>query len=94
MRFQEHCAESVSLYGKPFRQVHLWLDKHFATIGAHHRRKRHNLAGIEEIRRKWGDRAAEVAKRHIISDLSLEGWREGHDRMPADEADYIRMGLF
>jgi hypothetical protein len=94
MKLTEHCAESVSRYGKPFKQVHLWLDAFYASIGAHHRRKRHHLAGIEDVRLKWGDQAAEVARRHIISDLSLEGWREGHDRFPADEADYVRMGLF
>lgn len=94
MRFQEHCDETVCLYSKPHKAVHLWLDAFYASIGARHRRKRHHLAGIEEVRRRWGDQAADVAKRHIISDLSLEGWREGHDRFPADEADYIRMGLF
>jgi hypothetical protein len=95
MRFQEHCDESSRLFGEPFKQVHQWLDEFFATpLGARHRRKRHHLAGIEEVRRRWGDQAAEVAKRHIISDLSQEGWREGHDRIPADEADYVRMGLF
>ena len=95
MRCQEHCDESSRLFGKPFKQVHLWLDKFFSTpLGARHRRKRHHLAGIEEVRRRWGDQAAEVAKRHIISDLTQEGWREGIDRFPADEADYVRMGLF
>ena len=95
MRFQEHCDESVRLFGKPYKQVHLWLDKFFSTpLGARHRRKRHHLAGIEEVRRRWGDEAASAARRHIISDLSLEGWREGHDRLPADEADYVSMGLF
>lgn len=94
MRFQQHCDESVRLFGKPFKQVHLWLDSFYASIGARHRRHRHHLAGIEEVRRRWGDEAAEAARRHIISDLQQEGWREGRDRMPADEADYVGMGLF
>jgi hypothetical protein len=31
------------------------------------------LAGIEEVRRMWGNEAAEAARQHILSDLKLEG---------------------
>ncbi|MGD9706412.1 MAG: hypothetical protein AB7V07_01915 [Candidatus Delongbacteria bacterium] len=58
-----------------------------------HRQKRHHLKGIEEVRVQWGDRAAAVARQHIISDLKLEGWKES-DHFPKDEADYVKMGLF
>ena len=94
MKFGDHCAESVRLFGEAFEEVHRWLDEYAATpLGARHRRKRHHLAGIEEVRRRWGDRAAEAARRHVISDLQEEGWRET-DHLPADEKDYRRMGLF
>ena len=94
MRFADHCAESVRLLGEGFEQVHEWLDEYAATpLGARHRRRRHHLAGIEEVRRRWGDQAAEAARQHVISDLQEEGWRAS-DRIPADEQDYVRMGLF
>jgi hypothetical protein len=94
MRFEDHCAESVRLLGEAFEEVHRWLDEYAATpLGARHRRKRHHLAGIEEARRRWGDRAAEAARGHVVADLREEGWAEG-DRIPADERDYVRMGLF
>jgi len=41
----------------------------------------------------FGDRAAEAAIKHIKSDLAQEGWREGM-KLPADEADYVRIGFY
>ena len=94
MKFQDHCGECVRVLGEPFEQVNSWLDEYAATpLGARHRRRRHHLAGIEEVRQRWGDRAAEAARLHVISDLKEEGW-QSTNRIPADEKDYIRMGLF
>jgi hypothetical protein len=45
------------------------------------------------VRRRWGDRAADVARQHVVDDLKGEGWRDG-DHFPADEQDYVGMGLF
>ena len=84
MKFEEHCAECVRILGKPFEEVHLWLDFYAATpLGARHRRRRHHLAGITEVRRLWGDEAAEAARMHVIADLKMEGWRET-DGLPTD----------
>jgi hypothetical protein len=94
MKYEEHCEESIRLFGEAFEQVHAWLDEYAATpLGARHRRMRHHLAGIEEVRLRWGGLAAEAARQHVASDLRLEGWTE-KDRFPADEEDYRRMGLF
>jgi hypothetical protein len=92
--FEEHCAETVALWGKPYEEVHHWLDE-FAgrpPFGMRHRKKRHHQAGIEEVR-LWGEEAAAAARQHIISDLKIEGWKEGQP-FPRDEKDYVRMGLF
>ena len=93
MKLREHCEERRLLFGEEFAQVHEWLDEHFATLGARHRRKRHNLAGIGQVRQRWGDLAADVTRRHVIDDLREEGLVDGN-RLPVDEADYVRMGLF
>ena len=95
MKFEEHCDESLKRFGKPYEEVHIWLDA-FAgkpPYGMKHRRVRHHLAGIREVERMYGKEAAEAARQHIISDLKMEGWTES-DHFPVDEADYIRMGLF
>ena len=93
--FEQHCAEAQQRFGKPYAEVHQWLDE-FAgqpPYGMRHRKKRHHLAGIAEVRRLWGDEAAEAARQHIIADLKLAGWRET-DPFPKDEQHYQRMGLF
>lgn len=95
MRYEEHLSESLALFGEPFEEVHRWLDEFAGTpqCRMRHRRKRHHLKGIEEVRARWGDQAADVARQHIISDLKQEGWTES-DHFPKDEADYVKMGLF
>ena len=95
MKFSEHCKESITLFGNPFEEVHKWLDE-FADapgIGFKHRRFRHHLKGIEEVRKIFGDIASDVALQHVKSDLKEEGWTE-KDRIPKDEDDYKKMGLF
>jgi hypothetical protein len=94
-KIDDHCTESLRLFGSPHLDVHLWLDALAGSpeCGMRHRRKRHHRAGIEAVRRIFGDEAAEAARRHIISDLKTEGWKES-DPFPEDEAHYVRMGLF
>ena len=67
--FQQHCAASREVLGEEFREVHLWLDEFFKLKGPAHRQMRHHKEGIEEIRAKWGDKAAEAAELHISMDF-------------------------
>ena len=93
--FEQHCAEANATFGAPYEEVHRWLDE-FAgqpPLGMRHRRLRHHQAGIEEVRRLWGDTAAEVARQHIVADLRLDGWTPMHP-FPRNERDYVQMGLF
>jgi len=93
--FTEHCTETTAALGKPFEEAHRWLDE-FAgkpPYGMRHRKKRHHLTGIEEVRRMWGDEAAQAASQHIVADLKLEGWRET-DPFPRNEQHYKDMGLY
>ena len=93
--FTEHCAETTAKLGQPFAEVHVWLDE-FADqppYGMRHRKLRHHLAGIEEVRKRWGEAAATAAQLHIIADLKQEGWTEDQP-FPRDERHYQAMGLF
>ena len=96
MTFEEHCKESTALFGKPYEQVHKWLDEYQKApgVGMKHRRFRHHEAGIQEIVNLFGIEAGEVARRHIISDLKQEGWNEEEHPFPRDEDHYVGMGLF
>lgn len=94
MKYEEHCADCIEHLGEPFGHVHKWLDELMATHSIRHRKFRHHKAGIEEVRRQWGDRAAMAAELHIIADLKMDGcWDESMD-IPADAEQYKAWGLF
>ncbi len=63
-----HCEDSLRELGEEFKHVHLWLDEIFKYIGPAHRGFRHTKTGIEEVRKRWGDRAAMAAEIHIKRD--------------------------
>ena len=94
-RFEYHCAESLRLFGKPYEEVHRWLDEFAGTpeYGYRHRRKRHHEDGIRESINLFGPEAGEAARQHIISDLKEEGWTD-QDHFPLNETDYTKMGLY
>lgn len=95
MKFEEHCQESIKLFGSPWPEVHIWLDE-FAgqePYGMRHRHLRHHEEGIAEAGRLFGKQAEAVARQHIISDLKLEGWTES-DPFPKNSEHYKRIGLW
>ena len=94
-KLEDHCAASLKEFGQPFTEVHQWLDEFAGTprYGMRHWRVRHHEAGIREVARLFGKEAGAVARRHIITDLKEEGWKED-DLFPRDEAHYISLGLF
>jgi hypothetical protein len=78
--YKEHCAECQAKLGNPWYVVHRWLDEARKHEGGHefHRQLRHHEQGIEEVRKMWGDEAAQAARLHIETDFY------GH--VPKDEA--------
>jgi len=65
---KEHCDDCVRELGETFTQVHEWLDELQVDYGPMHRPFRHHTEGVERIRSRWGDRAAEAAEIHIRRD--------------------------
>ena len=70
---KEHCEDCEKYLGKPFKEVHAWLDGLASPkkgyININHRRYRHHLEALEEVRKLFGDEAVEAAKRHIVMDF-------------------------
>lgn len=66
--FEEHCSDCKLELGEDFAEVHYWLDEFFPEVGPSHRDIRHHNAGVETVRKKWGDRAAKAAEIHIRKD--------------------------
>ena len=94
-RIEDHCAESLVLFGATWEPLHRWMDEfaHSERYGMRHRRVRHHESGVREAARLFGPEAGPVARQHILADLKEEGWKDG-DPFPRDEAAYVRMGLF
>jgi hypothetical protein len=92
--FEEHRAESVRLFGRPFEEVHRWLDEFAGRSPAElgDEWKRHHESAIIEVRLRWGPEAAAAARLHVVSDLKSEGWTEDKP-FPKHEWDYVKMGL-
>ena len=88
MKHRQHCDECREKLGYSFYQVHRWLD-HYAELTYPqdvHRLYRHHADGVEEVRRRWGDKAAEAARLHILADVSAYGM----DHVPsAEEAEKL-----
>jgi hypothetical protein len=63
-----HCRDRLQELGEEFKQVHEWLDRLFRYVGPDHRGYRHNRKGIEEVRKRWGNRASKAAEIHIRRD--------------------------
>jgi len=96
MKLEEHEDECRRILGKPFTEVHRFLDQ-FAgrpECGMRHRCRLHHEAGIELVRNQFGDEAAKAARLHIESDLIQEGWEPDLDRFPKDEKEYKQIGFF
>lgn len=68
MHLEEHCKECLYKLGEEHREVHKWLDEFFNELGPAHRAVRHHAGGVEEVRQKWGQSAADAAILHIKSD--------------------------
>lgn len=96
MKYEEHCLHCKELLGEEFGYVHSWLDEFFNSekYRTKHRFLRHHRAGMEEVRRMWGDRAAEAAKIHLIDDLQGERMGAGEDEIAEDETDYKKRGYW
>lgn len=96
MRREEHELECVVKLGEPFTEVHKFLDQFAFTpeYGMRHRHKLHHKEGIEQVRKLYGDKAAEAAILHILADITPEGWPADPDLIPRDEKHYKSIGLF
>ena len=97
MKRIDHCRRALETFGEEYEHVHVWLDELFGVpgFGIWHRAVRHNMKGVERVREKWGDTAAEVAKQHILDDMRVAGDPSDDESCIAEDADdYRRRGYF
>lgn len=91
MRREQHYDNCLRELGKGWGNVHQWMDKHagitFPEIA--HRCITHHQAGIEEVRKMWGDEAAKAAEMHVRDDMEWAGYNRNGE-MPKDREDAKR----
>jgi len=82
-----HFDNCYKKFGNGFGKVHKWLDRNagisYPMIA--HRCIDHHLEGIERVREKWGDDAAEAALLHVKDDLDWAGYNRTN--IPKDRED-------
>ncbi len=89
---KEHCQDCIDKLGKPFEEVHKWLDEkscYNGKLNINHRRYRHHNEGVEQIRNMYGDDAAKAAELHIILDFGYIPTKEEIEDFYPDELDLI-----
>jgi hypothetical protein len=70
MTKQEHEKDTIEKFGKPFSEIHDFLDEYHSVYGGKHRFKRHNKECVEIIRKSFGETEALVAENHIKMDCN------------------------
>lgn len=70
---KDHCIETKAALGSDWFCVHKWLDECAGVYwpSKMHRAHRHHRDGIEEVRKLWGDQAADAARIHILADMGV-----------------------
>ena len=87
-----HCNDCIRLLGKPYKEVHQWLD-HYAkkynplVYFEYHRKFRHTEEALEKQFEKWGFYKQQAAKIHIIRDCELYVLQKPFDMVETEEID-------
>jgi len=91
----EHCAECLEKLGRDFNEVHAWLDGLACVDGKlniNHRRWRHHVEALTEVRRLFGEDAVEAARLHLIRDFGrIPTRQEVEDAFP-EEPELVSWG--
>ncbi len=70
MWLQEHEERCIEFFGKPFTEVHRFLDGFAREVGKeNHRQYLHNPAGVEEAVAKFGEGVRCAALLHLYDDF-------------------------
>lgn len=86
---EEHCKDSLKKYGKPFGDLHSWMDGPSEILGTQHRMYRHDpYTTPQEAKKIFGEYADHACLDHIILD-----WRESPERFNSIFKQYPKRGL-
>lgn len=74
----QHIDRAQKTFGRPWVEVHRYLDQYFPQFGMYHRIVLHHQRGIDLVVAKFGKEAQPVAEQHILDDQQRipEDWRD------------------
>jgi len=69
---EEHEARSLDILGKPWTEIHAWLDQYFDECpGSAHRVILHHRPGLELGVSRFGEAALPVLELHLMDDFGF-----------------------
>ena len=72
MEIGQHTDSCIRKFGKPFYEVHRFLDQYYQAYGLGHRRLLHHRLGVELIVKQFGESARGPAELHVREDTGGE----------------------
>lgn len=69
MRRKEHEERCIEFFGKPYAEVHEWLDYLYKDFGYMHRTIRHTPVGVDQVVMMFGEDARCPALLHLYDDM-------------------------
>lgn len=61
-----HCKNSLNRTGKDLKELHEWMDEPGEVLKIDHRRVRHDLSYLNEVKKKFGDKYGADAVREFL----------------------------
>lgn len=89
---KQHCDECTEKFGRPYGEVHDWLDGLACVDGKlniNHRRWRHHVEALTEIYHMFGEEAVEAAKLHLLTDFGYIPTRQQVEDMFPEEPELL-----
>ena len=72
-----HCKFSKKRTGDNYEDLHKWMDEPQKVLGIDHRRVRHDLSYIPNVKEKFGDEAVSEFLMHISADYKSSARKWG-----------------
>jgi hypothetical protein len=72
MEIDKHCKNTMSILGKPYREIHMAIDQFYPNYrGSMHWIVLHHQLGIELLVERYGEEARRPAEIHIEDDMGF-----------------------
>lgn len=90
MWIEQHEQRCIEFFGKPFTEVHRFLDQFANKVGLHkHRQYLHNPEGVEKVVSRFGEEARCPALLHLYDDYEYFQYYDSHGKLRETITSYM-----